>query len=94
MLIALDYDDTYTVDPIFWDRVINMARGRGHEFICVTARDDQDKTEFPDDRIKTIYTAGEYKKEFCTKLGIRPDIWIDDAPGFIEPGRKLDWDEA
>lgn len=94
MLIAFDYDETYTADPHFWDDVISLGRLRGHEFICVTARDDQDKTKFSGDQIKTIYTAGEYKKAFCEKLGIHPDIWIDDAPGFIEPGRKLDWEES
>lgn len=87
MLIAIDYDETYTVDPYFWDIVIGLGWQQGHEFICITARSEQDKTEFPDARIKTIYTAGEYKKEFCAKLGIHPDIWIDDAPEVIAENR-------
>jgi len=92
MLIAIDYDETYTAAPVFWDQVIKFGKTHGHDFICVTGRNDRDVTEFIDSDIKTIYTDGEYKKVVCRKLGISPDIWIDDSPGFIEPGRKLQWD--
>ena len=40
MLIALDFDETYTRDPEFWDIVIANATQRGHAVICATMRKD------------------------------------------------------
>ena len=30
MLLAIDYDETYTLDPLFWDEVIYLAQNHGH----------------------------------------------------------------
>ena len=38
MNISLDFDDTYTRDPAFWNSFIVGARGRGHHVYLVTAR--------------------------------------------------------
>jgi len=38
MLIALDYDGTYTADPIFWDTFIASAQSHGHGVACITMR--------------------------------------------------------
>ena len=40
MLIALDYDETYTADPVLWDRFIGDANDHGHTVWIVTARRD------------------------------------------------------
>ena len=38
LTIAIDYDDTYTADPSFWNKVIELAKDHGHNMICITAR--------------------------------------------------------
>ena len=38
MLIALDYDNTYTLDPTFWDGFIVVSKARGHNVIVATMR--------------------------------------------------------
>lgn len=34
--ISLDFDDTYTLDPKFWNKFICNAEKRGHRVIIVT----------------------------------------------------------
>ena len=38
MNIAIDYDDTYTLDPNTWDVIITTLEKAGHEVYCVTKR--------------------------------------------------------
>ena len=81
MLIALDYDGTYTEDPDLWDRFIQSAKERGHRIICVTMR-------YPGEPVGTIgieviYTSRRAKKPHLEAAGVSVDIWIDDNPHWI-----------
>jgi len=77
MRLALDYDQTYTVDPEFWDAFMANAQVRGHEIICVTMRGPQAKVPM---NCPIVYTSGEAKVPFCEQHGIKVDVWIDDQP--------------
>jgi len=90
MIIAIDYDDTYTADPRGWDAVIAYMSDRGHEFICVTGREE---TQPADINLPIIYAPSSYKKKAAEKAGYSVDVWIDDLPGFIEEGRVIEWRE-
>lgn len=93
MIIGLDYDDTYTADPVFWDKVIDLAIERGHDVHCVTGRDeppDESEPQLPPG-VEVICAGEMFKRHACEAVGIRIDVWIDDCPGLIEPQRKLDW---
>lgn len=81
MRIALDYDDTFTRDPMFWNIVIDLAKQRGHEIVCVTMRCPEDET--PGLNIRTIYTEGRAKRPHTDNLGEQFHVWIDDSPEFI-----------
>lgn len=89
MKIALDYDDTYTRDPLFWNWVVDMAQCRGHTVYCVTARHDRmlDDIEQTLGRVlppgHIIACGGTGKRKFCDDLDILIDVWIDDSPEFI-----------
>ena len=89
MIIGLDYDDTYTRDPKFWNNVIDMAHERGHIVLLVTARDDTQHNRLDvykdlfgrvDD---IIFTSGHAKAKFCYDRGYSVDVWTDDNPFFI-----------
>jgi hypothetical protein len=81
-LIAIDYDDTYTADPVGWGLCIVLMQSRGHEVICVTYRSDAGGMEDgPWSNI--ISTNGRAKAEFCSSVGYNVDIWIDDKPHLI-----------
>lgn len=80
MLIALDYDDTYTRDPVFWDQFLELAVSTGHRVICLTMR-------YPEEAVslscEVFYTSRKAKKPYAAALMLHVDIWIDDAPHFI-----------
>jgi len=87
MLLALDYDETYTRDPIFWDEVIKLATQRGHAIICVTARAECHRQEVVDDlggKVEAIIcTSGKAKHGAAYDAGYMPSVWIDDSPQWI-----------
>ena len=91
MNISLDYDNTYTRDPVFWDMFISNAQHFNHTVYCVTMRHTH-----PFESIEVLETIGraigqdmchftgrKNKKDFMFALGISIDVWIDDNPFFI-----------
>ena len=87
MLIALDYDECYTVDPEFWDLMIALAKHRGHSVICVTMRYKHEgeviinTLEEKVERI--IFTGRKAKHQFTQDMGYYPSVWIDDNPRWL-----------
>lgn len=91
MIIAIDYDDTYTADPVMWDAVIHEMFIHGHIVYCVTCRRDTPENRercsiIPDD-VPIFFTGLKPKRTFMEKLGIKIDVWIDDMPESVEHGR-------
>lgn len=86
LVIAIDYDDTYTADPGLWSRFIGMSRERGHSVVCVTAR-----TMLPDftsepplpGYVPIVLAGGTLKRAAARDAGYKVDIWIDDRPEMI-----------
>jgi hypothetical protein len=86
MNIALDFDDTYTRDPIFWDQFIQMSMDRGHDIRIVTFRKStmtDPALDWLAKQIPVIFTEYQQKRSFCDKYGFLVDVWIDDSPEFI-----------
>lgn len=85
LVIALDYDNTYTDAPELWDEFIKSATRRGHVVVCVTYRtpDMPIETEM---QIPVFYTSGQLKADFMREYGLEPSIWIDDMPELIGVG--------
>ena len=76
MLVALDYDGTYTRDPALWDGFIVEATKRGHSVKILTMR-------YPSEAIanvpcEVIYTSRKAKHGF-----VEADIYIDDMPQYL-----------
>ena len=88
MLIAIDFDDTLTADPIMFRTLIAVLKSFGHHAVCVTARRDTDENlEWVSDWMRendidlyTHYTALASKVEHMERIGVKVDIWIDDDP--------------
>jgi hydroxymethylpyrimidine pyrophosphatase-like HAD family hydrolase len=76
MLIALDYDKTYTADPALWDDFIQSAKDRGHTVKIVTMRRPDEVIEYAP--VDVIYTSRKAKA-----VVVNADIWIDDSPAWI-----------
>lgn len=91
MIIAIDYDDTYTADPSMWDQIIERFAAWGHVVHLVTCRRDTEENRaevcvegIP--RHRHIFTGLAAKKWFMEQRGIRVDVWIDDNPESIIRG--------
>lgn len=85
MNIGLDWDDTYTRDPIAWDAIIKLMRQRGHYVYIVTWRDELEAQEILCDPVAHFVdgifaTNRQAKEAFMYKQGIRIDVMIDDNP--------------
>lgn len=87
MRIALDYDDTYTVDPDLWLSFVALAKARDHEVFVVTMRYPGEVTSMDPSLVKlvdrVIPTGRQLKRQFTEKMGIYIDVWIDDMPEYI-----------
>jgi hypothetical protein len=76
MLIALDYDKTYTADPALWNDFVQLAQDCGHTVKIVTMRTPNE--EIIDVPVEVIYTSRVAKASV-----IKADVWIDDSPHWI-----------
>ncbi len=90
MLIALDYDGTYTLDPRLWDRFVADAMRSGHAFVVVTGRREPPRGFRAD--IPVVCVPDGYKRDGARRAGFLPDVWIDDMPEMIGEGRILKFD--
>lgn len=89
MIIALDFDGTYTEDPELWNTVVTHMQHRGYEVFCVTMRYDNE-FEAPVVRNclehivnRIIFTGRKAKEKFLDELGIKVNVWIDDRPYYV-----------
>ncbi len=83
MLIALDYDGTYTADPVLWEDFICIAKARGHEVVVATMRYPSESIALVDDTVRVVYTSRCAKRPALLELGLLVAIWIDDNPHWI-----------
>lgn len=88
MLIALDYDDTFTRDKqLWWDFVLSATK-RGHSVIVVTARHERYRAEVEadlGDMVEAILcTGGKAKRAFAYAAGYMVSVWVDDQPQWID----------
>lgn len=79
--ICVDFDETFTTDPVTWTKIIELLRAAGHTVFCISLRfPNFPITGFPGD---VYYACGQHKWEFAEHNGIHVDIWIDDWPAII-----------
>jgi hypothetical protein len=93
MNISLDYDDTYTQDPVLWNGFCRTAKMRGHTVYCVSFRDTKQMDE-PKATVGQVIgehncygTGMRSKKDYMWhQHRISIDVWIDDLPQLIHSG--------
>lgn len=87
--IALDFDDTFTLNPTLWHHIVDLMVIEGDfDVRFVTFRyptDDNSDIEFWANEldIKVIYCSGVQKAQVCAENRWTPDVWIDDMPILI-----------
>ena len=95
MIIAIDYDDTFTRDTLLWRNFIELAQKLGHEVVCITNRRNPPVQGTGEDllpeEVQVICADDRFKKVAALQAGYQVDIWIDDNPGSIGQSNKLQW---
>ena len=96
MIVAIDFDQTYTADREMWESVMETIKSHGHDIYCVTCREEWDtgskQNGIP--RImpyvdKVFFTNGMAKIPFMQEIGYHVDIWIDDCPATVTGGGSV-----
>ena len=94
--ISLDYDDTFTKDPVLWRHFSRDARQRGHRVVVCTMRYEGQESVAVIKSLGDIipsedfyFTGRQLKREFMESRGVKVDIWIDDKPEYIVAGVPL-----
>lgn len=95
--IVIDYDDTYTVDPLMWNWFIAEALERGHAVWCVSCRQahHMDEPKATIGRVigedRCVGTGGVAKRDFLFRQhGVYGNVWIDDNPSWVDTGIEVE----
>lgn len=96
MNIALDYDGTFTADPLLWLRFIIDAQAYGHAVHVVTMRYPSEVSTM-DPRIAQLgvaihCTSRKAKKPACDALALDIHVWIDDNPRAVQEDATQIWE--
>lgn len=87
MLIALDYDETFTRDPDGWSDAMSVMRSYGHTVIGCTMRTPQERhgmhERYFDVCHEVYFSSRQGKREYLASNNLFPNVWIDDTPDFI-----------
>lgn len=87
MNLALDYDGTYTADPVLWNAFVKNAVERGHNVYVITMRKDDQLDEVRKNLqhlvTDIVNTSHKGKKPFVENIGLDIDVWIDDVPEYL-----------
>ena len=87
MIICIDFDGTYTRMPELINSIIDKSKQLGYTVIVATMRYETEVnpllTELMSKVDKTYFTCREAKLMYLAKLGIEPDLWVDDNPSWL-----------
>jgi hypothetical protein len=86
MILAIDFDNTYTTAPELWDQVIRLFQEAGHTVICITGRTENMSQPVLDTigkLVPVIFAGKDWKRTAAKNHGYQVDIWIDDIPEMI-----------
>ena len=94
LVLAIDFDDTFTADPELWAVFIRLAIHKGHRVYCVTARRNSDENiDLLNDTfaehdldIPIVFSNLGSKMWTMEQRNVKVNIWIDDAPHALVHG--------
>lgn len=88
MVVAFDFDGTWTRDPVFWRAVVALLLASGHACVMVTGRSDADRWGAEVRReignlMPIVFAAGGWKDAAARRAGLIVDVWVDNEPSGI-----------
>ena len=90
MIVAIDYDNTYSADPETFDKLIKVLQDAEHIVICVTGRSDDGIMGEPVKQsigrlVPIVFAGDEWKAYAAKRRGYDVNVWFDDMPQMIAP---------
>lgn len=95
LTFAIDFDGTFSADPILFRDIIMLMLLQGHQVIFVTGRSDEGKwgdevrnlitATFEGLEFIVVFAGTMWKREAAEKAGFKVNIWVDDNPEYIAP---------
>jgi hypothetical protein len=82
MIVAIDFDGTYTADPKGWGSVVDTLLARGHTVVCATGNAGKHVRDEMGKRFagQVAVVVGKPKHVACLEIGLSVDVWIDNEP--------------
>ena len=94
--IAIDWDNTISVDQYFFLQLIKKLQQAGFiPFVCTLRSPDKKNLQeirkiLDETKIAIYITDGKPKRQYMRKLGVKVHLWIDDFyPGISDESCKL-----
>ncbi len=97
LLFGIDFDDTFSADPVFFHSFLDLIEKSGHKAIIVTNRkkplfgdssvmEGIDLQEVTKNRIPVVFanSSSKTKRKAAFDEGFKVDIWIDNNPYWID----------
>ncbi len=87
MIVAFDYDGTWSADPTVFAAVVAAFRDRGHVCLIVTNRGPTEgAAELARTGLPIIFANHGPKRAAARAVGHEVDVWIDDNPILVDKG--------
>lgn len=93
MIYGVDYDGTWTSDPVLWRAFVQSAVARGHQVILITNRisaapwGPEVRAALSDVPVADIVFCGAApKRAVARQRGWNVDVWVDDRPHTVDSG--------
>jgi hypothetical protein len=83
LIVSIDYDETYSLDPAAWEAVCTLLLKARHDVYLVTGRLEEHPISHSPNVLRVFYTNHKQKRVFMETQGIDVDVWIDDKPESI-----------
>jgi len=85
MLFAVDFDGTFSRDPVLFRALVALGRRMGHTFVLVTGRSDEGQwgaevRRAVSDLMPIVFANNGWKRAAAEAAGYKVDVWIDDMP--------------
>jgi hypothetical protein len=88
MIVAFDYDGTWTRAPALFREVVEMFQVAGHTCLLVTGRMDEhgygnEVRAAIGNIMPVIFADKTWKREAARAAGYEVDVWVDDRPEYV-----------
>ena len=90
LVVSLDYDGTFSDNPVLWSDVVRVLALAGAKVVCISNRIDTEenrmllRSHLPD-AVETVICCGALPKANAAfDNSISVDVWIDDNPARIK----------